>query len=140
MHSPLLIHVDMVTKSIEDSIDYYSTYFKYKVVEDCIVSGKAALFLSNNTADRMRLVFLKLNSRSPMIELIQFIDSNGEYIDKIDYRLQLNVSLSYLVSDISETINIMKNQGLNPASEIYDISLEKLGKAQIVYFRDPIII
>lgn len=137
MHSPLMIHIDIVTQSMERSVEYYSKCLHYKVVEDSIVTGKAPLFLSHNITDKMRLVLLKRNNQSPMMELIQLLDENNESIGEVDPNLRLNISLSFFVSDLNETISAMMQEGQVPVSEIFDISLKEMGKTQIVFFRDP---
>lgn len=127
----------MVIQSMERSVEYYSKLLHYKVVEDSLVRGKAPLFLSHNVTDKMRLVLLKRNNQSPMIELIQLLDENNESIGEVAQNLRLNISLSFFVSDLNETISAMMQEGHTPVSEIFDISLKQLGKTQIVFFRDP---
>jgi len=128
--------VDIVTKSIEKSVEFYSKYLKYSVVEDTKVISPAAMFLSNNQTDSMRLVFLKRNNRSPMIELIQFLDSSGKELI-LDDGFNLNLSLSFLVNDVPDSISELSNDGLLPVSDIFKIELINLGTTRIVFYQDP---
>lgn len=130
-----LLHVDMVVQDLQRAIAIYTQVFGFEIVEDCVVETDAALFLSGGATRKMRLVFLRLNSRSTMIELIQLLDgaNNGlpaSSAEKFDW------NLTFLVNNLDNARHALAASGLRQVSEEYDVALPKLGNARVLYCRD----
>jgi catechol 2,3-dioxygenase-like lactoylglutathione lyase family enzyme len=106
------------------------------VVEDCIVETGAAMFLSGGTTRRMRLVFLSLDRRSTMIELIQLLDDNDQSLPaSSDGRFDWN--LTFLVNNLDRAKAALAGSNLRQVSEEFEAALPKLGTARVIYCRDP---
>ena len=86
-------------------------------------------------SSKMRFVFLSRNKRSTIVELIGFEHSLNVFAES--KQKMRNVSLSYLVEDLSKAIEYFKKKNLKPVSDIFKISLPALGQTQIVFFQDP---
>jgi catechol 2,3-dioxygenase-like lactoylglutathione lyase family enzyme len=130
-----LLHVDMVVRDLSQAIAIYTQVFGFEVVEDCVVETDAALFLSGGATRRMRLVFLRLNSRSTMIELIQLLDETNNSLPasaagKFDW------NLTFLVNNLEDAKQALAASGLRQVTEEYDVALPKLGNARVLYCRD----
>jgi len=130
-----LLHVDMVVQDLQRAIAIYTDVFGFEVVEDCIVETDAALFLSGGATRRMRLVFLKLNNRSSMVELIQLLDeANNSLPASSDGKFDWN--LTFLVNNMEHAKRALAASGLRQVSEEYEASLPKLGNSRVLYCRD----
>jgi len=130
------IHTDIVVKDLESSLHFYTEILGYTVVENAVVEGPVVSFLSNATSKKMRLVFLNRNKRSSMVELIHFEDQpKGAFHES--QKLMRNVSLSYLVEDLTSAVEVFKQKGILPVSDVFQISLPNLGRTQIIFFQDP---
>jgi catechol 2,3-dioxygenase-like lactoylglutathione lyase family enzyme len=130
-----LLHVDIVVRDLSRAIAIYTQVFGFEVVEDCVVETDAALFLSGGATRRMRLVFLRLNSRSTMIELIQLLDETNNGLPaspagKFDW------NLTFLVNNLEDAKRSLAASGLRQVTEEYDVALPKLGNARVLYCRD----
>ena len=130
-----LLHVDMVVQDIDAAIARYTQAFGFSIAEDCVVETDAAMFLSGGATRRMRLVFLKLNSRSSMVELIQLLDDNGRSLPaSSEGRFDWN--LTFFVNSLDHVRNTLDSSGLRVVSEEYEAALPKLGTAKVLYCRD----
>lgn len=130
-----LLHVDMVVQDLARALAMY-TALGFEVVEDCIVETDAASFLSGGATKRMRLVFLRLNGRSSMLELIQLLDDAGNGLPaSSDGKFDWN--LTFLVNNLEQATTDMATSGLRRVSEEFDVSLPKLGRSRVVFCRDP---
>jgi catechol 2,3-dioxygenase-like lactoylglutathione lyase family enzyme len=130
-----LLHVDMVVQDLERSIALYTQAFGFEVVEDCIVDTDAAMFLSGGATRRMRLVFLSLNRRSTMIELIQLLDGDGRSLPASTAG-RFDWNLTFLVTNLDHVRNALGIAGLQQVSEEYVAALPKLGSSRVLYCRD----
>ena len=130
-----LLHVDIVVQDLQRAIAIYTQLFGCEIVEDCVVETDAALFLSGGATRRMRLVFLRVNSRSSMIELIQLLDDADRGLPassagKFDW------NLTFLVNNLEQATQALAASGLQPVSEQYDVALPRLGRSRVLYCRD----
>ena len=48
-----------------------------------------------------------------------------------------DVILAFLVSDLGEVTRAMAADGQHPVSAVFEIPLTQLGRAQVVFYRDP---
>jgi len=130
-----LLHVDMVVQDVQRAIAIYTDLFGFEVVEDCVVETDAALFLSGGATRRMRLVFLRLNARSSMVELIQLLDGAGNGLPaSTEGKFEWNLTL--LVNNLQHAKEKLAAAGLRQVSDEYDVALPKLGKSRVLYCRD----
>jgi catechol 2,3-dioxygenase-like lactoylglutathione lyase family enzyme len=130
-----LLHVDMVVQDLERSIALYTQAFGFEVVEDCIVDTDAAMFLSGGATRRMRLVFLSLNRRSTMVELIQLLDENGKSLPASTAG-RFDWNLTFLVNNLDHVRSALGTAGLQQVSEEYIAALPKLGSSRVLFCRD----
>lgn len=130
-----LLHVDMVVFDIERSIALYTQVFGFEVVEDCVVETDAASFLSGGATRRMRLVFLSLNRRSTMIELIQLLGDNGTSLPAATTG-RFDWNLTFMVNSLDHVRNALEPSGLRQVSDEFFAALPKLGNARVLYCRD----
>ncbi len=132
-----LVHVDFTVADMERSVAFYTKSLGLRVLEDCVLESDAAFFLSAGTSRKMRMVFLiSGNQRSLMVELIQFLDDGGPGASAASAR-RLDVTLAFLVSDLGEIARAMAAEGRRPVSDVFEIPLTQLGRAQVVFYRDP---
>jgi len=130
-----LLHVDIVVQDLERAIAIYTQLFGCEVVEDCVVETDAALFLSGGATRRMRLVFLRVNSRSSMIELIQLLDDADRGLPASPAG-RFDWNLTFLVNNLDQATQALAAAGLQAVSEQYDVALPKLGQSRVLYCRD----
>lgn len=132
-----LVHVDLTVADMERSVAFYTESLGLLVVEDCVAECEAAFFLSAGTTRKMRMVFLMSpNTRSSMIELIQFLDDGGEGSSAALAR-RLDVTLAFRVDNLDAVIRAMAVVGQHPVSDVFQLQLTQLGRAQAVFYRDP---
>ncbi len=116
---------------------FYTKSLGLLVLEDCVLETDAAFFLSAGTSRKMRMVFLtSRNTRSSMVELIQFLDDDGQGASSASAR-RLDVTLAFRVSDLHEATRVMAADGQHPVSDVFEIQLNQLGRAHVVFYRDP---
>ncbi len=129
-----LVHVDMTVVDMERSLAFYTESMGLLVVEDCTVETEAARFLSGGKASKMRMVFLTSDTTTSfMVELIQLLDEN----DHEASGGRREVIFAYLVNDLPQAIQAMAADGQQPVSDVIPIELDQLGRAQVVFYRDP---
>lgn len=132
-----LVHVDLTVADMERSLAFYTKSMGLLVLEDCVLETGAALFLSGGTCPKMRMVFLTSGgTNSMLVELIQLLDDGGPGASAVAARGR-EVILAFLVSDLAEATRTMAADGRQPVSEVFDIQLTQLGRAQVVFYRDP---
>lgn len=135
--SGTLVHVDLIVADIERAMAFYTKSLGLQILEDCVVESDAAFFLSAGTTWKMRMVFLMSpNGKSSMVELIQFLDDGGQGTSVASHRRQ-NVTLAFRVNNLEEVTQAMAAIGQRPVSEVIEMQLTQLGKAQVVFYRDP---
>ncbi|HUK34198.1 MAG TPA: VOC family protein [Vicinamibacterales bacterium] len=130
-----LLHVDMVVQDLERSIALYTQAFGFEVVEDCVVETDAASFLSGGATRKMRLVFLSLNRRSTMVELIQLLDEHGNSLPASTAG-RFDWNLTFLVNNLEHVKSALGTSGLRQVSEEFLASLPKLGTSRVLFCRD----
>ena len=126
-----------MVSSIDKSLGFYVDKLGFQVADESIVEGDLAKFLSGNTCDKYRMVFLKLAQFGPMIELIEFLDTGDDDAPVPVSSKAPRVNITILVDSISDLLKRLGCIGLFPSSDLYNVSLSKLGNANIVYFKDP---
>jgi catechol 2,3-dioxygenase-like lactoylglutathione lyase family enzyme len=132
-----LVHVDLTVADMERSVAFYTKSLGLLVLEDCAVETEAARFLSAGTCPKMRMVFLTSGNRNSMlVELIQLLDDGGHGASAASARRR-DVILAFLVSDLAEATRAMAADGQHPVSDVIEIELTQLGRAQVVFYRDP---
>jgi catechol 2,3-dioxygenase-like lactoylglutathione lyase family enzyme len=135
--STTLVHVDLTVADMERAVDFYTKTLGLVVLEDQVAESDAAFFLSAGTSRTMRMVFLmNPNARSSMVELIQFPDDAGAGAAAAAARRQ-NVTLAFRVSDLGALARAMAAEGRQPASDVFEMQLSELGRARVVFYRDP---
>jgi catechol 2,3-dioxygenase-like lactoylglutathione lyase family enzyme len=135
--SRTLVHVDLTVADMERSVAFYTKSLGLLVLEDCVLETEAAFFLSAGTCRKMRMVFLTSgNASSMMVELIQLLDDGGQAASAASSRCR-EVILAFLVSDLGEVARAMAEHGQLPVSDVFEIQLTQLGRARVVFYRDP---
>lgn len=130
-----LLHIDIVVQDLERAIATYTKLLGYEVVDDCTVDTQAAMFLSGGAARRMRMVFLRLNARSTMLELVQLLDDNGNGVPASSAG-RFDWNLTFAVTNLDAARAALTEWGLQQVSEEYEVTLPKLGTARVLYCRD----
>ncbi len=129
-----LVHVDLTVADMERSVAFYTDTMGLLMLEDCTVETEAARFLSAGKASKMRMVFLTSGSTTSfMLELIQLLDEN----DQEASGGRRDIILAYRVNDLQEAIRAMADDGHQPVSDVIPIELSHLGRAKVVFYRDP---
>ncbi len=129
-----LVHVDRVVADMERSVEFYTDSLGLLVLEDCTVETEAARFLSGGKASKMRMVFMTSGAAtSLMVELIQLLDEN----DREASGGCRDTIFAFLVKDLQDAIRAMAVDGRQPVSDVIPIELLHLGRAQVVFYRDP---
>jgi catechol 2,3-dioxygenase-like lactoylglutathione lyase family enzyme len=129
--------VDLTVADMERSLAFYTESLGLLVLEDCTVETAAALFLSGGTCPKMRMVFLTSGStNSMMVELIQLVNDGDPGASAAAARRR-EVILAFLVSDLAEATRAMAADGQHPVSDVFEIELTQLGRARVVFYRDP---
>ena len=138
--SSTLVHVDLTVADMRRSLAFYTKSLGLLVVEDCVMDTDAAFFLSAGTCRKMRMVFLiSRNTRALMVELIQFLDDGGQGASASSAR-RLDVTLAFRVSDLDEATRAMAAEGQYPVSEVFEMPLTQLGRAQLSFIATPMAI
>jgi catechol 2,3-dioxygenase-like lactoylglutathione lyase family enzyme len=135
--SSTLVHVDLTVADMERALAFYTESLGLLVVEDCVAECDAAFFLSAGTTRKMRMVFLMSpNTRSSMVELIQFLNDGGQgALASLNGRL--DVTLAFRVDDVNAVLRAMAAVGQQPVSDVFELQLTQLGRARAVFYRDP---
>jgi catechol 2,3-dioxygenase-like lactoylglutathione lyase family enzyme len=129
-----LVHVDRIVADMERSVAFYTDSLGLLVLEDCTVETEAARFLSAGKASKMRMVFLtSATPTSFMIELIQLLDER----DQEASGGRREIISAFLVNDLREVIRALAADGRQPVSDVIPIELSHLGRARVVFYRDP---
>lgn len=129
-----LVHVDRVVTDMDRSVAFYTDSMGLLVLEDCTVETEAARFLSGGKASKMRMVFMTSGATtSLMIELIQLLDDK----DQEASGGSRDTIFAFLVKDLQHAIGAMAVDGRQPVSDVIPIELLHLGRAQVVFYRDP---
>ena len=132
-----LVHVDITVADMERALAFYTKSLGLQVFEDCVAESDAAFFLSAGTTRKMRMVFLmNPQTRSSLVELIQFLDDGGQGASAAAARRQ-NVTLAFRVNNLDEVARAMAAVGQRPVSEVIQMQMTQLGRAQLVFYRDP---
>ncbi len=132
--SRTLVHVDLTVADMERSLAFYRDSMGLLVLEDCTVETEAVRLLSGGKASKMRMVFLTSDTTTSFImELIQLLDEN----DQEASGGRRDVIFAYLVNDLPQAIQAMAADGHQTVSDVIPIELDHLGRAQVVFFRDP---
>src|SRR6266542_3059824 len=130
-----LLHVDLVVEDIEREMAFYKDVLGFEVLEDCVLNNEASLFLSEDRAGRMRLVFLGRNKRSTMIELVQFLTDSGQPIQVSQLKFKWN--LSFFVDDLEQAQQHFLEKGFKPLTSQYEITLSSFGRSKVIFYQDP---
>jgi catechol 2,3-dioxygenase-like lactoylglutathione lyase family enzyme len=129
-----LVHVDLTVTDMERSLAFYTDSLGLLVLEDCTVETEAARFVSGGKASKMRMVFLTSGTTTSfMVELIQLLDEK----DQEASGGRRDIIFAYLVNDLREAIRALAVDGRQPVSDVIPIELLHLGRAQVVFYRDP---
>ena len=132
-----LVHVDLTVADMERSLAFYTKTLGLQILEDCVAESDAAFFLSAGTTRKMRMVFLmNPHSRSSMVELIQFLDDGGRGASAA-LAQRHNVTLAFRVNNLDEVARAMAAVGQRPVTKVIEMQLTQLGRAQLVFYRDP---
>jgi catechol 2,3-dioxygenase-like lactoylglutathione lyase family enzyme len=130
-----LLHVDLVVEDIEREMAFYKDVLGFEVLEDCILNNEASLFLSEDRAGCMRLVFLGRNKRTTMIELVQFLTDSGQPIKVSQLKFKWN--LSFFVDDLDQAQQHLLAKGFKPLTSQYEITLSSSGRSKVIFYQDP---
>jgi catechol 2,3-dioxygenase-like lactoylglutathione lyase family enzyme len=129
-----LVHVDLTVADMDRSLAFYTDCLGLLVLEDCTVETEAARFMSAGKASKMRMVFLTSSTpTSFMVELIQLLDEK----DQEASGGRRDVIFAFLVKDLQDAIRALADDGRQPVSDVIPIELSHLGRAQVVFYRDP---
>lgn len=132
-----LVHVDFTVADMERSVEFYTMSLGLLTIEDCTVETEAALFLSGGTCPKMRMVFLTTGgTNSFMVELIQLLGDGAHGTSATSARSR-DVILAFRVDDLAAATRAMSANGQQPVSQVIDIQLTQLGRARVVFYRDP---
>ena len=132
-----LVHVDFTVADMERSVEFYTMSLGLLAIEDCTVETEAALFLSGGTCPKMRMVFLTTGgTNSFMVELIQLVGDGAHGTSATSARSR-DVILAFRVDDLAAATRAMSANGQQPVSQVIDIQLSLLGRARVVFYRDP---
>jgi catechol 2,3-dioxygenase-like lactoylglutathione lyase family enzyme len=132
-----LVHVDFTVADMERSVEFYTMSLGLLAIEDCTVETEAALFLSGGTCPKMRMVFLTTGgTNSFMVELIQLVGDGAHGTSATSARSR-DVILAFRVDDLAAATRAMSANGQQPVSQVIDIQLTQLGRARVVFYRDP---
>lgn len=137
----LLLHVDLVVKSIERSLAFYVDLLGARVVEDTVVQGTLPQFYSGGAADSMRLVMLRLPcgrfQLGHMIELLELLPRDGATPDAANPGRAPAWNLTLSVQNLDETVATLAGAGVELLVPPTVIELPKLGRARLILARDP---
>jgi len=129
--------VDFTVADMERSVEFYTMSLGLLAIEDSTVETEAALFLSGGTCPKMRMVFLTTGgTNSFMVELIQLLGDGAHGTSATSARSR-DVILAFRVDDLAAATRAMSANGQQPASQVIDIQLTQLGRARVVFYRDP---
>ena len=127
-----LVHVDFTVADMERSVEFYTRSLGLLAIEDCTVETEAALFLSGGTCPKMRMVFLTTGGTNSFM-VIQLLGDGAHGTSATSARSR-DVILAFRVTAATRA---MSANGQQPVSQVIDIQLSQLGRARVVFYRDP---
>ena len=138
-----LLHVDLVVSDADRSIAFYAEHLGTTVVEDTVLQGALARFYSNGSADRMRLVLIKLPAgKSQIGQMIELLELRAEQApsnlraDGGRGRWGIR-NFTVAVEDLDEAVAALEAKGIQPMIPVTDLELPKLGHSRLTFFQDP---
>jgi catechol 2,3-dioxygenase-like lactoylglutathione lyase family enzyme len=121
---------------MDASLAFYVGKLGCKVADDTIVRGSLVRFVSQGHYDAMRLVLLKVSSIGSMIELLEFQGDSALGKGRFQPAPHQG-SITIMVDELNAWMASLAAQGLEPASDIFEVSTTKLGNSRIVFYFDP---
>lgn len=133
-----IIHVDLMVCDMARSLCFWVDGLGGRIVEEAVLYGEAAKFVTNGRADSVRLFFIALPTEGGAESLVELIAPQGQdaalpAAPPADFRS--NITLA--VSDLDATLARLASRGVTPCSGVFEIELARLGKSRMIFFRDP---
>lgn len=129
----MLLHVDLVVRDIERSMQFYRDALEMQVKEDSWVSGDIVRYMSEEKYTSYRLVLLKFPIIGTMLELLEYT-GHPSVNDGSNRRVY---NLTFLVSSLEETISKLAGWGFTADSELFEVNLPHAGRSKIIFYKDP---
>ncbi|OMF59912.1 VOC family protein [Paenibacillus sp. FSL R5-0766] len=126
----MLLHADFFVSSINDSLKFYVDALGFELVDEFEVNGDLVRFISAGIYSKCRVVLLRIGVRSAMIELIEFVDK------KTDDVIKSRGSITILVPSLDEKISVLRNKGISPVSDVFNVDSNKFGRSKVLFYSD----
>jgi len=134
--SCMVLHADLFVKSMDIALEFYCNKLGFLLVDDAVVHGPLIQCLSSGMYDAARLVLLRVSPVGAMIELQEFQTDSALSRDS-QKALHRTGLVSILVANLDSHISNAKSRGLEPASEIFRVTLPRQGSCHVVFYEDP---
>ena len=132
----MILHTDLVVRSMDAALDFYNGKLGFSIVDDSVVRGPLPRHLSCGRYETMRLVLLRVSRVGAMIELLEFRDPAGLATQQHEFPRQMGLT-SILVANLTSYVENLRGKGLHPASEVFSVVMTKQGTCNVVFYEDP---
>lgn len=129
-----LIHADYYVSSMEKSLEFYVARLGFSVVRDAVIEGDLPRHVSKGAFEAMRLVLLSSSRGSAGVELVQFQGTESSPGFRV---IPHQGNVTFLVENVRDLIARLTTCGIKPENEIAEVMIPRVGRSEIVFFRDP---
>lgn len=128
--SAVLRHVGIVSLDIEKSIEFYSRFFEFSVVNDQLEKGSFIKKILNDEQVEVRTV--KMKNKDFMLEFLYFDETDGVFEKNIKSLGCTHIALT--VKDVESLYEKLLNFGVRFLSKP-EVSEDK--RAKVCFMKDP---
>ncbi len=132
----LVLHVDLFVRSMEAALAFYCKKLGFSVFDEALLEGPPIRIVSEGRYDAVRMVLIRSSTVGAMIELQEFQHDSALTEDAASYPLRRGW-VSILVPDLRAHIDVMREHGLSPRSEVFVVKLPGSRACEAVVYQDP---
>ena len=133
-----LIHVDLVVRDMARALSFWVDGLGGKIVEETVLAGEAAEFVTSGRADAVRLIFIALPTEGGAESLIELMEPRWRDAARpAEPPADFTGNLTLWVGDLDATLVRLASRGVTPCSGLFEIELSRLGKSRMTFLRDP---
>jgi len=123
-----LRHIGIVTEKINESVDFYSRFFNFRVVNDQNESGH---FINTILGKECTVRTVKMTNGEFTIELLSFSDYQSSNFDIF------TLGCTHIALTVSSVKNIFKKLSDSGFSFISSPAISQDGNAKVCFLKDP---
>lgn len=134
----MILHVDLIVRSMEASLDFYCSKLGFSVINDAMIRHPIVKHISGGDSDELRLTLVRVSPIGATIELVEYKTGPTTSNSPRPKLPALGSGwITIQVPDLDARIKFLGTRGLEPTSEIFTLTLPRGSTSKIVFFRDP---